>query len=135
MISESRTVTESDLDQLSQTAWLAREQAFVFGGTKVGASLLTADGSVFAGCNVEHRYRSHDVHAEVNAITTMVAAGHQRVVAILVAAERTRFTPCGACMDWIFQFGGPDCLVGYQSKAGGKINVLTATELMPFYPM
>ena len=53
---------------------------------------------------------------------------------IIIAAERDRFTPCGACMDWIFQFGGPECLVGYQSEKRGKITYHKAKELMPYYP-
>jgi cytidine deaminase len=82
------------------------------GPTKVGCAVLPDDGRIFAVCNVEHRFPSHDVHAEVNAITTMVAGGagrdHQRqrgrILAVVVVAERDQFTPCGACMDWILQF-------------------------------
>ena len=106
------------LDELSKAAWLVREHAFVFGPTKVGAALLTTDGRIYAGCNVEQRFRSHDVHAEVNAITSMVAGGQTEFLAIVVAAEKVRFTPCGGCMDWIYQFGGADCVgaaVGFGS--------------------
>jgi len=65
----------------------------------------------------------------------MVAAGHTDLKAIVIAAERERFTPCGSCMDWIYQFGGHSCVVGYQSKKGGEIITLSAQELMPYYPM
>jgi cytidine deaminase len=123
---------------LSQAAWACRENAFIFGKTKVGAALLTAGNwpMIVSGCNVEHKYRSHDVHAEVNAIANMVAKGGaaEHFRAIIVVAERERFTPCGACMDWIFQFGGPECLVAFQTSRAGPINVVTAHELMPFYP-
>ncbi len=95
---------------------------------------MALDGRIFTGCNVEHRFRSHDVHAEVNAITTMVANGETRLIAVLVAADRKRFTPCGACLDWIFQFGERDCEVAYQSEQGGTIQILRAGDLMPFYP-
>jgi hypothetical protein len=37
-------------------------------------------------------------------------------------------------MDWIFQFGGPSCLVGFQSKRGGVVTLYTARNLMPHYP-
>jgi cytidine deaminase len=94
----------------------------------------SAAGSIYVGCNVEHRYRSHDVHAEVNALTTMVAGGGSPAVAVLVAAERDRFTPCGSCLDWIFELGGPDCLVAFQGKPGGRVEILAARELMPHYP-
>jgi hypothetical protein len=37
-------------------------------------------------------------------------------------------------MDFIFQFGGPDCQVAFQGKPGGPVSVYTARELMPEYP-
>ena len=120
--------------EMAALAWRARENSFLIGKTKVGAAVLTSDGLIFAGCNVEHRYRCHDVHAEVNAITSMVTAGQRALTAIIVVAQRDRFTPCGGCADWIFQFGGPSCLVGFQNQVDGPVRVWTAHELMPHYP-
>jgi cytidine deaminase len=128
------TLTDQEWQALAAAAWQCREHAFVIGNTKVGAAVLCDDGTMFTGCNVEHRFRCHDVHAEVNAITSMVADGHHDLVAILIAAERERFTPCGGCMDWIFQFGGPECLVAYQSQEDGERSVFKAADLMPHYP-
>ena len=120
---------------MSEAAWNVRQSAYIFGNTKVGAAVMTADGSVFSGCNVEHQFRSHDIHAEVNAIGSMIAAGHTALLAVLVVAERERFTPCGSCMDWIFQFGGPSCLIGFQSSPNSEIETFRADELMPYYPV
>jgi cytidine deaminase len=121
-------------EELARTAWEVRRCAHVHGPTKVGAAALSAAGSIFAGCNVEHRFRSHDVHAEVNALTSMVAAGHGAVVALVIASERDRFTPCGACLDWIFELGGPDCLVAFQGAPNARIAAMRADQLMPHYP-
>jgi cytidine deaminase len=132
---EAPRITDSQMKKLVEAAWRVREKAYILGATKVGAAVLSSDGNIFTGCNVEHRFRSHDVHAEVNAITTMVASGRTELVAVIIAAERDRFTPCGSCMDWIYQFGSHSCLVGYQSKEGGEIKLLRADELMPYYPM
>jgi cytidine deaminase len=129
------TTSETELRKLSIAAWKVRDHAYVFGNTKVGAALITSKGVVFTGCNVEHKFRSHDVHAEVNAITSMVSSGYTEFVAIVVAAERERFTPCGGCMDWIYQFGGPDCSVAYQSSQDGLLVTYRALELMPHYPI
>src|SRR5438445_8293092 len=119
---------------LLQQAWKCRERAYVIGNTKVGAAALSNDNQVFLGCNVEHKFRSHDVHAEVNAITCMVASGRRVLQAIAVVAERENFTPCGACLDWIFQFGGPSCIVVCQSRTDSQARVFLARELMPHYP-
>lgn len=119
---------------MAQMAWNARDHAVLHGMTKVGAAAYSDDGGIYPGCNIEHRFRSHDIHAEVAALATMVASGGRKLTAILIVAERKRFTPCGACMDWIFELGGSDCRVGYQSKRGSELHVVTAGELMPFYP-
>jgi cytidine deaminase len=123
-----------DLRRLLDVAWRYRQRAFVIGPTKVGAAVLTRQGLIFGGCNVEHRFRCHDVHAEVNAISSMVAEGHSDLVAIAVVAERERFTPCGGCLDWIVQFGDATSLVARQSQEGGEIVSYTARDLMPHYP-
>jgi cytidine deaminase len=120
--------------RLADAAWEVREHARVHGKTMVGAAVLSAQGRIYAGCNVEHRFRSHDVHAEVNALTTMASAGDGPAVAIVVASRRGRFTPCGGCVDWIFELGGPDCLVAFQGEPGGRLETLRADELMPHYP-
>ena len=110
-----------DWERLAAEAWRCRSNAYILGDTKVGAVALAADGRSYAGCNVEHRYRCHDVHAEVNAISSMIGSGQHVLRAIIVVAERERFTPCGSCMDWIFQFGGPGCVVAYQTRIGGPV--------------
>jgi cytidine deaminase len=70
----------------------------------------------------------------VNAITSMVAMGKRRAVALVVASERDHFTPCGACMDWIMQFGGGECAIGVSSNRTNLPIWYSANSLMPFYP-
>jgi len=133
MMDDLISVNDEKWQELAKIAWACRDNACVLGNTKVGAAALS-NGKIFAGCNIEHKFRCHDIHAEVNAICNMVSAGCKKLQAIIVVAERERFTPCGACMDWIFEFGGGDCLVGHQSVRKGKIRIFTASELMPYYP-
>ena len=122
-------------DGLLTEAWKVRERAFVIGPTKVGCAVLCASGKVYVGCNVEHRYRCHDVHAEVNAITSMITGGDREIVAIAIAADRDRFTPCGGCMDWIFQFADVDrCEVLCQQSTTSDVVRYRLTDLMPYYP-
>ena len=134
MAFNSSDMTSEHWEALAERAWRVRDNAVIFGNTKVGSAVMAADGNIYAGCNVEHQFRSHDVHAEVNAITNMIASGQTNLIAVFVAAERTRFTPCGSCLDWIFQFGGPDCVVGYQTSPAVAPKMLLAKELMPYYP-
>ena len=75
----------------------------------------------------------HDVHAEINAISSMVAGGEKTFRAIVIVAKRERFTPCGGCMDWIMQHGSGDCVVGFQEEKKGEIQRYLARELMPLF--
>ena len=121
-----------DLPPLTAAAWAVREHAV--SSTKVGCAVLSAEGNVHVGCNIGHRFRCHDVHAEVNALSSMVAAGDTRAVAVLVVAERELFTPCGSCLDWVFELGGPHTAVAFQPAPGTPVDVSLAMNLMPRYP-
>ncbi|WP_407061486.1 hypothetical protein [Actinomadura napierensis] len=119
---------------LSEAAWLVRKQARLYGPTAVGCAALASDGRIFSGCNLEHRFRSHDIHAEVNAISSLVASGAASAAILLIAAERDRFTPCGSCLDWIFEVGGEGCLVLNERVPGRIDHRYLVSELMPYYP-
>lgn len=122
------------LPELSANAWSTRARARIIGGTRVGCAVLSVEGNITNGCNVEHRYRSHDIHAEVNALSSLIVGGDSRAAAVLVVAERENFTPCGSCMDWIFEIGGGGCWVGFQPAPDTNVIWYQAVELMPHYP-
>lgn len=123
-----------DWNDLSLKAWAVRENAYTIGNTKVGVSVLSESNKIYCGCNIEHKFRSHDIHAEVNAISNMVSFGDRLIKKILIVAERDFFTPCGSCMDWIMQFSNEDTIVGFQSSRDGEIHTFKTKELMPYYP-
>lgn len=124
----------ADIERLAAIAWQYRDRALVLGRTRVGAAAMAGDGSIYGGCNIQHRFRTHDVHAEVAAITTMVAAGRRHLSAIIVVSDFKGLTPCGSCLDWILQLGGDDCFVAWQGAQGEEILSRRAVELMPFHP-
>jgi len=126
--------------ELSEVAWRVRDHAaLVVSDTKVGCCILVQDGNGYVrvgGCNVEHPFLSTSIHAEANAIGSMITnfGPEARAIKILVAARRGKFLPCGQCMDMIIQYGGPTCEVGYQNKPSGPIRWALARHLMPEYP-
>lgn len=127
-------MNEINIKDLSEHAWECRENAYLFGNTKVGVALISKTGNIYTGCNIEHRYRCHDIHAETNAISNMISHGDTKIAAILIAAERDFFSPCGSCLDWIFQFSDEETIIGIQNKRGGEIISFSPQQLMPFYP-
>lgn len=73
---------------------------------RVGAVAVAADGSTYAGCNVENAAYGASVCAEVNAITTAVAAGATELHTIaIVCLDGGPCTPCGNCRQVMREFG------------------------------
>ena len=119
---------------LSKEAWKTLNNAYILSSTKVGASIESDLQMIFCGCNIQQTFRSHDIHAEVNAIGNMVSNGGKKIKKILVVANKDFFTPCGSCMDWIMQFSDENTIVGFQGSEKGEIKKFKVSELMPHYP-
>ena len=88
----------------------------------VGAAVLTSDGLVFTGCNVENASYGLTICAERCAIFTAVGAGHREMAAIAVAAPNVLLTtPCGACRQVLNEFRpeATDLIVILDDGAGG----------------
>lgn len=72
---------------------------------KVGSALITPQGQVFAGCNVENASYGLTRCAEQSAIQAMNTAGSREFVALLVYSEASPpASPCGACRQILFEF-------------------------------
>lgn len=79
----------------------------------VGVALLTADGQIFSGCNVENVSFPCSQCAEASAIGAMISAGGDRTIqAVVVASQGDRLTwPCGNCRQRLLEFAAADCQV------------------------
>ncbi|MNL72598.1 Cytidine deaminase [compost metagenome] len=94
----------------------------------MGAALLTEDGRVFTGCNVENASYPLSMCAERVAIGKAVSEGVTRFVAIAVTAERIRpVTPCGACRQVIAEFGEMTVVLDQPGESWD----LTVADLLP----
>lgn len=98
----------------------------------VGASLRTADGQIFSGCNVENASYGLTLCAEANALTALVRGGQQRwVEALIVSSGQQLCFPCGACRQRLFEFAQLDS-VCHLCTLTGDYQVVRMTELLPF---
>lgn len=98
----------------------------------VGAAVLTKQGKIFTGCNVENASYGLAICAEQVAICSAVAAvggENMEIRAIAVVNDRNiTCSPCGACRQFIFEFGA-DAIVIFQGREGLK--EVRASDLLP----
>lgn len=133
-----RSPTEAEQTALVAAAQAARRRAYApYSRFRVGAALLTSDGAIVSGCNVENISYGMTNCAERTAIFTARAAGQlgsarggPRIVAIaIVARGATPPTPCGACRQVLAEFG-PDCAIICANLRGDRLTA-TLLELLP----
>ena len=131
----------SDLNQniyhsLMEAAAKAREFSYSpYSGYCVGAALLTEDGRIFTGCNIENAGFSSTNCAERTAIFKAVSDGVRTFSAIAVVGGRkgeiSAFcAPCGVCRQVLVEFCPLDMPVILGTPEDFK--VFTLGNLLPF---
>lgn len=96
----------------------------------VGAALLTSDGSIYTGCNVENTSYGLCICAERTAICKAVSEGHQEFQAIAVAANPFA-TPCGACRQFIVEFGKQIEVIAVDANNPALVKTWMIEDLIP----
>jgi len=99
-------VGKGKFDSLVEAAKKARTHAYSpYSGVKIGAAVLTADGSIYSGANVENASYGLACCAERTAIFKAVSEGKRKIVALAVVGKSEDFTkPCGACRQVMVEF-------------------------------
>lgn len=119
-------------ERLLQAARSAMEHAYApYSDFRVGAALLTENGEIFVGCNVENASYGMTNCAERTAIFSAVAKVGPKfnIEAIAVVNDKgVPCSPCGACRQVIYEFG-PEAIVFFQSAKGWKEAPIT--DLLP----
>lgn len=117
---------------LIQEAIEARKQAYVpYSQFQVGAALLTEDGKVYRGCNVENASYGLCNCAERTALFKAISEGDKTFVAIAIVADTKRpVPPCGACRQVMIELCKQDTKV-YLSNLDGNVEETTVGALLP----
>ena len=115
--------------ELVKHAVQAREQAYIpYSHYAVGAAVLTADGSVVPGCNVENAAYPATICAERVALTAAIAQGYRDIIAIAVVTENGG-SPCGTCRQVMAELG-PEMVV-YIADVEGNYRTTSVKALLP----
>jgi cytidine deaminase len=76
-----------------------------YSGVKIGAAVLTSDGKIYSGANVENASYGLACCAERTAIFKAVSEGNRDILAIAIVGKSEDFTkPCGACRQVMVEF-------------------------------
>ena len=120
-----------DVKQLVDLAAKAKENAYVpYSNFRVGAALLTKNGKIYTGCNIENASLGATNCAERTAIFKAVSEGNREFEAIAINADTEDLTfPCGICRQVMFEFSRDLRL--YISNKNGDYKEYTIKELLP----
>jgi cytidine deaminase len=124
-------IPEATLKSLIDEATRVSKNAYCpYSHFPVGAAVLTESGEIFSGCNVENASYGLTVCAERNAMFQAVAAGHNKLRALVVVTPTSVPTPpCGACRQVANEFGA-DASVFVVARDGKMIRA-RVDELLP----
>ena len=121
----------NNLESLIELAKEVRERAFApYSGFKVGAAVISKDGEMFSGCNVESASFGLTVCAERVAIWKAVSEGVNDLIGITVVTDTDELTPpCGGCRQIIWEFCGDVPVTLANLK--GDVETISIKELLP----
>lgn len=103
-MSEKKKLTNDQRFELLNRAAAARTRAYApYSGYAVGAALLTAQGKIYDGVNVENAAYPDGICAERVAIFKAISEGERDFVAIAVSTANGG-TPCGSCRQVMAEF-------------------------------
>ena len=122
-------------EELIKKAESARELAYApYSKFKVGAALLTKDGQVFLGANIENSSYPLCMCAERNALYNAMLHGYKKAdfVALALTADTNEpCSPCGACRQVISELFPKDAPI-YLANLKGDVKESNIQELLPF---
>jgi cytidine deaminase len=119
-------------DELIERAKRARGAAHApYSNFEVGAALVSVDGRVFTGCNIENSAYGLSMCAERVAIFKAVSEGAHEFTKIAVVTDTENLTPpCGCCRQMIWEFASDSTEV-ILANLSGDVRTFDIKELLP----
>ena len=120
-----------DIKTLIARANAAGQKAYApYSHYPVGAALLTTDGVIFTGCNVENAAYPATICAERVALVKAVSEGYRQFAALAVVT-RNAGAPCGVCRQMLYEFA-PDLRIIIADQSGQIAREIRLADLLPF---
>lgn len=118
------------INQLIQRAIDSSQNAYIpYSSYPVGAALLTDEGTIYSGCNVENAAFPAGICAERTALVKAVSEGH-RTFEMIAVVTKDGGSPCGVCRQMLYEFA-PDMIVIIADLNGKIHHQLPLKDLLP----
>lgn len=138
MMQRSVLLQQTEIRELICRAIEARRKSYSpYSHYQVGAALLTEDGQIITGCNIENAAYGPSNCAERTAFFKAVSEGIREFAAIAIVGspegdELTQFAyPCGVCRQVMAEFCEPESFRIIVAKSEEDYRVMTLAELLP----
>eukprot|EP01114_Cavostelium_apophysatum_P018617 TRINITY_DN5803_c0_g1_i1.p1 TRINITY_DN5803_c0_g1~~TRINITY_DN5803_c0_g1_i1.p1 ORF type:complete len:151 (+),score=23.41 TRINITY_DN5803_c0_g1_i1:93-545(+) len=128
---EPHTATSDEEERMIDLCFEAKTQSYSpYSRFRVGASLKTKDGTFYKGCNVENSSYGLSICAERTALVKAISEGHQDFESIFITSDvaDTYISPCGACRQFIMEFGDLDV---YLVRPDRTFKKMKGSQLLP----
>ncbi len=126
------------MEELVKEALRMREYSYVpYSHFRVGAALLTRDGKVYTGCNIENAAYTPTNCAERTAFFKAVSEGEREFTAIAIAGgaedkkELDYCSPCGVCRQVMMEFCNPETFRIILVKSETEYQTFSLKEMLP----
>lgn len=131
-------ISKEMIPRLIDEAFAARRMAYTpYSHFQVGAALLTADGRIYRGCNIENAAYTPTNYAERTAFFKAVSEGEREFTAIAIVGgteDATEFdwcAPCGVCWQVMEEFCDERTFEIVLARSAEEYEVYTLGELLP----
>ena len=131
-------LTKEMEQNLMQTAIEYRKRSYSpYSHYQVGAALLTADGEIIGGCNIENASYTPTNCAERTALFKAVSEGKKEFTAIAIVGGKENqplefCAPCGVCRQALVEFCDPKKFVVYLGTGVDDYKGYLLEELLPY---
>jgi cytidine deaminase len=123
---------ENKLIELIKSSIKAKRNSYSpYSKFKVGAAILTEQGKIFTGANVECASYSLTICAERVAAVKAISSGESKFTYIAIATNKKQIAfPCGACLQFLTEFSSSDLKV-ILVKSAREYKILDLKDLLP----
>ncbi len=126
-----------EIKRLIENAFEALKYSYSpYSNFKVGAALLTAEGNIYTGCNIENASFSPTNCAERTAVFKAVSSGERDFEAICIVNENQQgehefCPPCGVCRQVMAEFCDPKTFTVILAKNVEEYEIYLLADLLP----